>query len=102
MNSDNKNIIKAKVSGDSMLPLYFDGEIIEIDTTAYLHKLPQVDDDILFKHPYQKQTYLIKRIAEVTADGDYYVLGLNPSQSTDSRSFGAIKLKAIVGKLIKK
>ncbi len=100
MNKESDNIIKAQVSGDSMSPLYLDGEIIEIDTAIYRELEPVIGDDVLFKHPYQKYTYILKRIAEITADNRYYVLGLNPKQSTDSRSFGSISRESIIGKVI--
>ncbi len=96
------NISKILVSGDSMSPLYHDGDILSVDTDAYKNSQPNIGDIIVFKHPFTKDTLLIKQIAEIKTNGNLYVLGTNAKESTDSRSFGAIPLKSVYGKVIQK
>ncbi len=102
MDTNKDTIVQAKVSGDSMSPLYLDGDIIDVDTSAYTFQKPKINDDVLLEHPYQKDFYMLKRISEITPDGRFMVLGLNARQSTDSRSFGSIRQSAIIGKVIGK
>jgi type IV secretory pathway protease TraF len=42
---------------------------------------------------------MIKRVARVTPDGRLFVVGDNPSESTDSRTFGALPPSQILGKV---
>ncbi len=96
------NIQKILVSGDSMSPLYSNGDIILLDTQAYVEQHPVVGDIIVCKHPYIKDYLMIKQIADIQEDGRFFVLGINPDESTDSRSFGAILPSAVLGKVVGK
>ncbi len=82
-----------------MSPLYLDGDELTIDTTSYQNNLPKVGDNVMLKHPFIKDYYMIKQIESVTADGRYFVVGINKKASTDSRSFGAISPDLIIGKV---
>ncbi len=102
MDDYSKKIEKILVSGDSMSPLYSDGDILIVDIYAYNEKYPSVDDIIVFKHPYIMDFLMVKKIAEIRDDGRLFVIGVNPAYSTDSRSFGTISQEAVLGKVIGK
>ena len=48
--------------------------------------------------PFKKSVVIIKRIAEILPGERYLLLSDNLEESTDSRSFGAIPAKDILGK----
>lgn len=85
---------RAVVVGDSMLPTLADGDEV-------LHRLDgrfEIGDIVVAHHPLTRDVMLIKQVAA----GDEHrvrVLGLNPRQSTDSRSFGAVARALIVGRV---
>lgn len=79
-----------------MAPTLRSGDIVLIDQNASVG----INDLVLANHPYQSNTKIIKRISEIDADGALILTGDNPSESTDSRTFGAISIKSIVGKVV--
>ena len=86
------------VEGDSMLPLLKDGDGLLIDPDAEV--VP--GDIVLAKHPFKKRVMIVKRLAEVDENGNYVLIGDNPEESSDSRTFGALSKKHILGKAIGK
>ncbi|MBS1795112.1 MAG: nickel-type superoxide dismutase maturation protease [Acidobacteria bacterium] len=83
-----------RVEGDSMLPALKDGDLVLINPDAE----PAVGDIVFARHPFKQSVKIIKRIAEILPDDRYILLGDNLDESTDSRSFGAIARKDILGK----
>jgi len=81
-----------------MSPALHDGQIIVINRLRYLWRKPQVGDIIALKDPRDKKI-LIKRIAKIILD-EYFVEGDNKKHSTDSRVFGMIRRRDILGKVI--
>lgn len=81
-----------------MYPTYQDGDILLINRLAYLFSKPRVGDVIAAKDPRDKKI-LIKRIEKVNAN-KYFVVGDNKRHSTDSREFGMIERKDIIGKVM--
>jgi signal peptidase I len=62
---------------------------------------PQVGDIVIFKSPEDRETLLVKRVAEIYYSGKnryYYCLGDNSENSHDSRAFGYVPEELIVGK----
>jgi nickel-type superoxide dismutase maturation protease len=55
---------------------------------------------VVARHPYVTHELIIKRVASVTENGDYILEGDNPSESTDSRSFGALPPQKVLGQVI--
>ena len=88
-----------RVTGNSMQPLLQPGEEILINPFAYQKALPQINDLVVAIHPHQKDLEIVKRIHRIDEDGTFFLLGDNPNHSTDSRNFGAIALKNIIGKV---
>jgi nickel-type superoxide dismutase maturation protease len=83
-----------RVEGDSMHPALSDGDLILVNPYAEF----RVGDIVVARHPFQKDGEIIKRVREITPEGAYFLVGDNRPESTDSRSFGAIPAKDILGK----
>ena len=81
------------IEGDSMLPTLKQGDCVFINPSAK----PKVGDIVLFLHPFKQSVKVVKRLAQITSDGRYFLVGDNALESTDSRSFGAISAKDILG-----
>ena len=84
------------VEGDSMLPNLKNGDGILIDPDAEI----AAGDIIIARHPFKKSVILLKRLARIDENGNYFLVGDNPSESTDSRTFGAVSAKHILGKAV--
>lgn len=81
-----------RISGDSMLPSLSSGRIVF--ATSILK--PKVGRVVVVKHDNLEK---IKRIKSI--DSNYlFVVGDNPSKSTDSRHFGKIKSSSVIGRVI--
>src|SRR5258708_21827654 len=91
-------IYKFKIVGNSMSPILVDGDTILVNRLAYVYRSPQIDDIVAVKDPRDKKI-LTKRIARIE-NNKYFVLGDNKAHSTDSRIFGMIEKREIVGKII--
>ena len=85
-----------------MLPLLASGDEVLVDMRAYKHKLPQVNDLVVAIHPQRSQLLIIKRLARITENGEFFLLGDNLSASSDSRHYGAFKLNQIQGRVTSK
>jgi len=83
-----------RVEGDSMLPALRDGDLVLINPHADF----EIGDIVLARHPFKQSVKIIKRIAEILPGERYILLGDNPAESSDSRQFGAIAAKDILGK----
>jgi nickel-type superoxide dismutase maturation protease len=84
------------VEGDSMLPNLKNGDGVLINPDEKV----SVGDIVLAKHPFKKSVIILKRLSEIDENGNYFLVGDNPSESTDSRTFGAISAKHILGKAV--
>ena len=90
---------RACITGSSMTPAFFPGEEVLYDPKAYQRRLPEVGDVVVAIHPNTTQK-IIKRVTSVLEDGSCFLTGDNQEASTDSRSFGFVSLKHILGKVI--
>ncbi len=89
-------LARFKVSGHSMEPRIKNGEEVLVTGIIYLFKKPKISDIVAFK---KDKKVLIKRIIRI--DGDkYFVAGDNTNDSLDSKTFGLISKKQILGKVI--
>ena len=82
-----------------MAPLFRPGDELLINPRAYRRKPPHPGDIVVARHPYRTDLRLIKRVAAVLEDGSCILEGENPSESTDSRSFGALPPERILGRV---
>ena len=79
-----------------MEPTIKNGQKVIISSIPYLFYKPKQNDIIAFR---KNANILIKRINKIEND-KYFVLGDNEDDSLDSRKFGLIDRKEIVGKII--
>ena len=84
------------VEGNSMLPTLKDGDVILINQSEKVSE----GDIILANHPYKESVKILKRVEKFTENGDLYLVGDNKEllESSDSRAFGAVPLKYLIGK----
>jgi len=90
--------MRMQVTGESMLPTVEPGDIVLIDTKAYLKSTPQISDIVLARHPY-KDLSIIKRITDITPEGRLILRSDNPQVGSDSRQFGTISPQRLIGKV---
>jgi len=86
-----------KITGDSLIPEYQNGDFVIISKIPFLFTPPSLGDVIAFHQP--GYGLLIKRIQHVTQYGEINVVGSHP-ESIDSRVFGSVKRESILGKVI--
>jgi nickel-type superoxide dismutase maturation protease len=84
-----------RVSGDSMLPSLNDGDVVLVARSSRV----DVGNVVLADHPFKNITVL-KRVTAIDRDGRFQLLGDNPDESSDSRSFGNIARETIRGKVV--
>jgi len=87
--------MRFEVSGKSMEPTYMGGDKLFVRES---YRKPKVGDVVVVKDP-RGEKLLLKRIESIKGK-EIFVRGDSPQWSTDSRTFGAISGKAIVGKVI--
>lgn len=84
-----------RIEGDSMLPVLKNGDKV----LARPPKNLRVGDIVVANHPF-RLTPIIKRITDFSTCGKLFLSGDNPQESTDSRTFGEIDRKDVLGKVI--
>lgn len=109
-----ENIIEAyRIPSTSMEPAVRQGDCVLADKTAYHRMAPKKGDVVIFVNPDDRSKKFIKRIEALPGDtvtnadgtkkevphGFIYVLGDNREKSYDSRQFGFIPLRDVVGKV---
>jgi nickel-type superoxide dismutase maturation protease len=95
------------VEGPSMEPAYRGGDRVLVNRLAYIRCSPAVGDVVVLRDPERRGRHLLKRIAPPTPDAAigkdrYFVQGDNTTASRDSRAFGPIPRRAIIGKAWRK
>ena len=82
-----------------MNPTFKAGDVVLVNGLSYILSKPKIGDLVVLK----REKYMIKRITKInpSVDGNkFFVIGDNRKESTDSRKFGWIKRKEIVGKVM--
>lgn len=83
------------VEGNSMLPVLKDGDAVLINFSEKI----RAGDIVLANHPFKKSVKILKRVKEFDEKGDLILTGDNAPESSDSRTFGAVPLKYLIGKV---
>ena len=84
------------VKGDSMTPTISSGEAVLVRPAEKY----SIGDIVLADHPYKKSVRILKRVARIEHDGALHLVGDNPAKSTDSRTFGAVSIESIIGRVV--
>lgn len=72
-----------------MLPGFVHGKVV----FAWRFLRPRVGDVVIVRH---HRLEIIKRVDQIKEDA-VYLLGDNPAESTDSRQFGWLPMRAVIG-----
>ena len=84
-----------RVEGTSMSPALNDGDAVLIKKQA----IAAAGDIVLIRHPYKTSVKIIKRLDGFDENGSMILEGDNPAESTDSRTFGAVPIKCLIGRV---
>lgn len=100
----------SRVSGESMAPLLADNDVIFINKASLLFRSPEKNDIVQLFDPLDQHKLLVKRIVAVPGEtvvyekqniilpeNYYFVQGDNFLSSYDSKDFGPIHRKLIIG-----
>lgn len=79
-----------------MDPFCQEGDFVLVNRMSYLFSRPKVGQLVVLKDPRDSSCLILKRIT-ATKDSFLWVEGDNKKQSTDSRDFGWVSAKALVG-----
>ena len=66
---------------------------------SYLGRPPRVGEIVLVRDPREPARLMLKRVAGVV-DGACTVVGDRPEESTDSRTFGSVRLADVLGRAV--
>jgi signal peptidase I len=98
---------RIRVRGRSMAPALLPGERLMFDRLAYVRNPPRAGDVVWVAHPLRPELRMVKRLAGVPGDtlggrtlgrGEYWLLGDNTDESTDSRDFGPVRCRELLGR----
>lgn len=88
------------VEGDSMAPTLAAGQIVVVNRLSYLLREPQMGDVVVARHPHHRDTYIVKRVVSHADSQESFLRGDNPRDSIDSRHFGSVADRGIVGRVV--
>ena len=84
-----------RVEGDSMRPTLESGDRVLVDPKTAI----KAGDIVLAVHPF-RSLQMIKRLRSIEPDGRIFLVGDNPEASSDSKVFGTIQRKHLLGKIV--
>lgn len=83
-----------------MYPALNQGDTVLFNRLSYIFKNPSIGDIVLVKKP-KEPRIILKRVTEIKNDL-YFLSGDNKKESIDSRTFGYVQKKYILGKMLVK
>ena len=78
-----------------MLPILDHEDEVLLDPRAE----PRVGDIVVSRHPHRTDVRLVKRLVEFDESGRAILEGLNPEESTDSRTLGGVDPALLLGRV---
>ena len=91
--------MRCRIDGRSMSPTLADGDWIIADRGSHRDYRPQAGDVVIARDPRDTTHLLAKRIDHIDLHGQVWLLGDNVAESTDSRTFGPVRINAIVARV---
>ena len=88
-----------EVAGSSMEPAIHGGDWLLVDTEAYRQRMPRPGHVVLACDPRQPSREIVKRVVQVDLHNDAWLEGDNPEESTDSRTYGPVPRRLVVGRV---
>jgi nickel-type superoxide dismutase maturation protease len=88
-----------EVAGSSMAPTVEPGDWVLVDTEAYRRRMPRPGHVVLACDPREPAREVVKRVVQVDLHNDAWLEGDNPSGSTDSRTYGPVPKRLVVGRV---
>ena len=85
------------VEGHSMEPTLAPGDRLLVTRASHL----QAGDVVAVRDPRDRDRVLVKRVAALL-DDEVVLRGDNPRASTDSRSFGGVTRRAVLGRVVRR
>jgi nickel-type superoxide dismutase maturation protease len=86
------------VADESMTPTLVPGDRLLVDRRAYRTRLPAAGEVVVFADPEMPGRWLVKRVAAVdAATGTIDVRGDATDRARDSRRFGPVSVRAVLG-----
>ncbi|MEE2779423.1 MAG: nickel-type superoxide dismutase maturation protease [Myxococcota bacterium] len=87
--------LRFRVEGLSMLPILGPGD----EVLCNPHETLKVGDIVVARHPHRGDVRVIKRLAAFDDRGHAFLEGTNPTESTDSRTLGAVPPDLLLGRV---
>ncbi|MCL2440433.1 MAG: signal peptidase I [Treponema sp.] len=88
--------------GHSMEPAIYDGQVLVISRLSYIFRQPEAGEVVIFYTP--DGNIAVKRVTSLSncsaAGFTFFAEGDNSAVSYDSRSYGAVNIKNIIGKVL--
>ena len=91
-------LAKFKIIGHSMEPQIKNGKSVLVSGISYWFKKPKIGDIVAVR---KEEKVFVKRITKIK-EKEYFLEGDNKQDSLDSREFGYILRRNIIGKVIYK
>lgn len=83
-----------------MEPAIGPGQIVVVNRLAFRIHAPEAGDVVVAHHPLRPDQVVVKRLTGDTGDGRYILRGDNSDRSLDSRHYGAISPRHILGRVV--
>jgi nickel-type superoxide dismutase maturation protease len=84
---------RVTVSGVSMAPTLLPGDRLLVLRTHHV----RVGDLVVVRDPREPSRHLVKRLIQITSQGELVCYGDNTEASTDSRAYGALPATCLIG-----
>ena len=97
---------RVRVDGYSMEPTLAHGSDVLVRPLSCSEENPLAPSELvpgcllLLRHPLHSDRQIIKRLDRITENDQLFVLGDNPGESSDSRVFGAVHKKHLLGQVV--